>query len=91
MSHAPSDAYLGETSRVRVCGVATEAGTLNFTTISHSVWVKRAQLVKLAPWGTTALCAFVRVRSLDGNNLGEVGGQAIGAGLAHTPNLEMLV
>ena len=29
-------------------------------------------------------------RSLDGNNLGEAGGQAIGAGLAHTPNLEHL-
>ena len=42
---------------------------------------------QLTPWGTTALCAFVRVRSLDGNNLGEVGGQAIGAGLAHTLNL----
>ena len=46
---------------------------------------------QLTPWGTTALCAFVRVRSLYDNNLGEVGGQAIGAGLAHTPNLTVLL
>ena len=46
---------------------------------------------QLTPWGTTALCAFVRVRSLYGNNLGEVGGQAIGAGLAHTANLRQLL
>ena len=45
---------------------------------------------QLSPWGTAALCAFVRVRSLSRNNLGEVGGQAIGAGLAHTPNLTEL-
>ena len=45
---------------------------------------------QLTPWGTTALCAFVRVRSLSRNNLGEEAGQAIGAGLAHTPNLTEL-
>ena len=32
----------------------------------------------------------VRVRSLQNNSLGEEGGRAIGAGLAHTPNLEKL-
>jgi hypothetical protein len=31
-----------------------------------------------------------RVRSLSDNSLGEEGGQAIGAGLAHTPNLSEL-
>ena len=36
------------------------------------------------------LCAYVRVRSLGRNNLGEEAGQAIGAGLAHTPNLTEL-
>ena len=45
---------------------------------------------QLTPWGTTALCAFVRVRSLYDTNLGEEAGQAIGAGLAHTPSLERL-
>ena len=30
-------------------------------------------------------------RSLDRNNLGEAGGQAIGAGLQHTPQLQTLV
>ena len=37
------------------------------------------------------LCAYVRVRSLGGNELGEEAGQAIGAGLAHTPNLNRLL
>ena len=46
---------------------------------------------QLTPWGTTALCAFVRLRSLADNDLGEVGGQAIGAGLAHTPSLMRLL
>ena len=40
--------------------------------------------------GRPLLCAFVRVRSLGENNLGEEAGQAIGAGLAHTPNLTTL-
>ena len=30
-------------------------------------------------------------RSLRGNNLGEAGGQAIGAGLQHTPQLQQLL
>ena len=45
---------------------------------------------QLTPWGTTALCAFVRVRSLGENNLGEEAGQAIGKALEHTPNLKSL-
>ena len=40
------------------------------------------------------LTPCVRVRllacSLEGNNLGEEGGQAIGKALEHTPNLEVL-
>jgi hypothetical protein len=41
--------------------------------------------------GRHLVCAFVRVRSLKLNKLGEVAGQAIGAGLAHTPNLTALM
>ena len=37
-------------------------------------------------WGVAG-CA----RSLDENNLGEAGGQAIGAGLQHTPQLQQLL
>ena len=44
----------------------------------------------MCAYSLTVCGAWLAARSLYDNNLGEVGGQAIGAGLQHTPQLQRL-
>ena len=44
----------------------------------------------MCAYSLTVCGAWLAARSLHNNNLGEVAGQAIGAGLQHTPQLQML-
>ena len=46
--------------------------------------------VRLHSDGVWGVAGCLRARSLAGNNLGEAAGQAIGAGLQHTPQLQEL-